>query len=543
MSPLSEQSSSHRKRAILLGFVSFFSFIYFYEGGGWNQNSRFDLLRAIVERHTLQIDAYHENTQDKAHFKGHYYSDKAPGLVFLAVPFAFGARPALRMVRVDPESPRGEVALSYVTSAGAVALPAALAGVCLFFLGLRFGSGSGGAAFAALVMSLGTPMWAYASLFWAHALVGACLIFAFASALKLRESQSAPGDFFWALAVGLAAGWATVTEYPAAPASAILAGLALSQAWPRGNGARWRVVAGVGLGAGVCVIVLLGYLYAAFGTFRPSYSYYDPASFSFMQRQGYLGLTYPHPDRLLKILFGCSRGLFFASPVLLAAPVGLRWLWKGKAHRAAAIATVAIVVYYFLFNASFYWWKAGLSFGPRYAGASIPLLCVGLAMAWGRITLAWRRVLVGLAVCSVFVALMVVATTSQLSMQDSCPIVHSVSPAFWSGHVAANRESMLTVTEAGAGAFNVGQLVGLRGLGSLIPLLMVWAVAAMVWWRMDRGGGTGGFFVIGVPFRRPLRDAVPSPVTLPGAGSVGLFSAAPQARAIGRSGSCMDADG
>ena len=76
--------SSRCKAAILLGVVIFFSFIYFYEGGGWNQNSRFDLLRAIVERHTLQIDAYHENTQDKAHFQGHYYSDKAPGLVFLA---------------------------------------------------------------------------------------------------------------------------------------------------------------------------------------------------------------------------------------------------------------------------------------------------------------------------------------------------------------------------------------------------------------------------------------------------------------------------
>ena len=89
----------------------------------------------------LQIDAYHENTQDKAHFQGHYYSDKAPGLVFLAVPFALIARPALRMAGVDPESPRGEVALSYVVSAGAVALPTALAGVCLFFLGLRFGGG------------------------------------------------------------------------------------------------------------------------------------------------------------------------------------------------------------------------------------------------------------------------------------------------------------------------------------------------------------------------------------------------------------------
>src|ERR1700721_2351673 len=212
MSPLSEKSSFQCKTAILLGAVIFFSFMYFYEGGGWNQNSRFDVLRAIVERHTLQIDAYHENTQDKAHFRGHYYSDKAPGLVFLAVPYALAARPALRMLGVVPESPRGEIALSYVVCAGAVALPTALAGVCLFFLGLRFGGGSSGAAFGALVMALGTPIWACASLFWAHALVGACLLFAFASALQLRESESALRDFLWGLAVGLAAGWATVTE-------------------------------------------------------------------------------------------------------------------------------------------------------------------------------------------------------------------------------------------------------------------------------------------------------------------------------------------
>ncbi len=334
MSPLAEKSALVRKAAILLGLLSFLSFLYFYEGGGWNQNSRFDLLRAIVERHTLQIDDYHQNTGDKAHFAGHYYSDKAPGLVFLAVPFALASRGALRIVGVDPDSAHGEIAVSYFASAGAVALPAALAAVCFFFLGLRFTGDLGGAAFGALVMCLGTPLWAYAGLFWAHALVGACLLFAFASALSLRESQSAREDWCWALAVGLAAGWATVTEYPAAPASAMVALLALSQAWQRGSAARWRVVAGVGFGATLCLVVLLGYLYAAFGTFRPSYSYYDPNSFSFMRQQGYMGLTYPHPDRLLKIMFGCARGLFFASPVLAAAAVGLWWLWRRTAHRA-----------------------------------------------------------------------------------------------------------------------------------------------------------------------------------------------------------------
>ena len=96
--------------------------------------------------------------------------------------------------------------------------------------------------FAVAVMAIGTPILAYASLFWAHALLGACLLFAFAAALKIGDERF---DFRWAVAVGLAAGWATVTEYPAAPASALLAIFALGQAWPRGTAARWRVIAGV----------------------------------------------------------------------------------------------------------------------------------------------------------------------------------------------------------------------------------------------------------------------------------------------------------
>ena len=477
------RSAAHWKTALLLAIASFLSSIYFYEGGGWNQNSRFDLLRAIVERHTLLIDAYHQNTQDKARFQGHYYSDKAPGLVFLAVPFAEMAQMAMRGVGVDPYSPRGEYALSYIVTACTVALPTALAGVCLFFLALRFGSDITGATFATVVLSIGTPMLAYASLFWAHALVGACLLFAFAAALKIVDAKR---EFWWAVAVGLAAGWATVTEYPAAPASALLAILALSQVWSRGTAARWRSVAGIAIGALACAIVLFSYLHAAFGGFRPSYSYYDPNSFSFMQQQGYLGLTYPHPDRLLKLMFGASRGLFFASPVLLVGVVGLWWL--AKQFRGPALVAGAIAVYYFLFNSSFYWWKAGLSFGPRYAGACIPLLCLGLGVAWTRASARWRGIFLLLAFCSVFLTVTVVSTSSQLAMQDSSPIVHSSWPAFWAGNLATNRESMLLSSEAarGYGAFNLGQLIGLHGLATLIPLLLLWGVAGWLSPRFHR---------------------------------------------------------
>jgi len=485
-----QNSLSHRKTALLLGSVTFFSFIYFYEGGGWNQNSRFDLLRAIVEQHTLQIDAFQQNTQDKAHFRGHYYSDKAPGQVFLAVPFAIAARPAIRAMGVDPQSSRGEFVLSFVVTACSAALPTALAGICLFFLARRFGGNTSAAMFGILATCLATPLWAYASLFWAHALVGSCLVFAFAAALKLRDSTTAGGDFLWALATGLAAGWATVTEYPAAPASAILGLFALSQAWPRGTAARWRTVAGVGAGAAVCIIVLLTYLHAAFGSFRPSYSYYDPNSFTFMQTHGYLGLTYPRPDRLLKLLFQCRRGFFFASPVSIAAIPGLWLLWKQREHHAAALTAAAVFAYYFLFNASFYEWKAGQAFGPRYASASIPVLGLGIAVAWQHASPLWRRVLIALALGSLFIALMVVSTSSQLSMVDSCPILHRSWPAFWSGQMAMNRESMLTAAEAAGNysAFNLGQLLGLRGLASLIPLLAVWGGAGLMWWRIREPG-------------------------------------------------------
>jgi hypothetical protein len=480
---------SHRKSAWLLFCVIFFSFLYFYEGGGWNQNSRFDLLRAIIEHRTLRIDAYHENTLDKAHFRGHYYSDKAPGLVFAALPVAYGARAALRAVGIHLQSARGEFALSYLVTGGTVGLPTALAAVCLFFLALRFGASPTASAFGALAMALGTPVWAYASLFWAHALVGACLVFAFAAALKLRETTTAKQDFLWALAVGVGAGWATVTEYPASPISALLAVFALAQVWRRGAQVRWRVIAGVSLGALFCLAVLLGYLYAAFGSIRPSYSYYDPNSFTFMQKRGYLGLTYPHPDRLLKLLFGCSRGLFFASPIALAAPIGLWKLAKQRAYFFAALIAGSIAAYYFLFNSSFYWWKAGRSFGPRYVGACIPLLCCGLAVLWQHTSRRWQRFLTGVGACSVFLTLMVVSTTSQLAVQDNCPMMHSVWPAFWSGQMAINRESMLTAAEAASGkygAFNLGQLLGLHGLASLLPLFAVWAIAAWLWQRIQR---------------------------------------------------------
>src|SRR5262245_7054529 len=93
---------SDRRTLWTLGALLFASYAYFYQAGGWNQNSRFALVRAILERHTLQIDAYQLHTGDRAVFEGHYYSDKAPGQSLMALPAAAAASIVSRMVGVDP---------------------------------------------------------------------------------------------------------------------------------------------------------------------------------------------------------------------------------------------------------------------------------------------------------------------------------------------------------------------------------------------------------------------------------------------------------
>ena len=482
--------SSIRIRAFLIFGVTLVSYAYFYGGAGWNQNSRFDLVRAIVEHGTLRIDAYHENTGDKALANGHYYSDKAPGLALLAVAIAELTRPLLRGAGVDTESPHGLLSLAYCLTVFTVALPMAAACACLFCIALQLGCSGGASAFAALALGLATPMWAYSTLFWGHALAGACLVFAFACALRLRGGGSHEGDLFWGLTLGLTAGWATVTEYPSAPASAMLAGCALVLVWKSGPRRRWRVVLGVSAGALLCAVVLMAYQYAAFGSiFHPSYAYYPAGAFSWMRR-GYLGLTYPRIDVALKLLFGCRRGLLFSGPVILAAPFGVRLLWKQPATHAAAVTAAAIAAYYFLFHASFSSWPAGWSYGPRYMSPGMPFLGLGLAPLWDYARPAWRIVVGALAAAGVGLTLMAVSVGAQPPDVFHCPLRQFYWPSFWAGRFSLNLGATLIPAEQGTtyvhGAFNLGELAGLHGLASLIPLLLVWSLAVVLWASIRR---------------------------------------------------------
>ncbi|MBA3332096.1 MAG: hypothetical protein H0T39_14700, partial [Actinobacteria bacterium] len=68
---------------------------------GCNQTSHYALVRALADG-TARIDPWQMETCDKSYFEGHFYSNKAPGLAFVALPLYL----ALDALDAVPENPR-----------------------------------------------------------------------------------------------------------------------------------------------------------------------------------------------------------------------------------------------------------------------------------------------------------------------------------------------------------------------------------------------------------------------------------------------------
>jgi hypothetical protein len=478
------RSWSGRRAGWVLGVALFLSYAYFYQAGGWNQNSRFALVRAILERHTLQIDAYQLHTGDRAFWHGHYYSDKAPGASLLAIPPVEAARGLARAAGVDPGSFPGIAWTSYVATVFTNGLFTVFAALAVMWLALRWGCSPAAAVFAATAYGLATPAWCYATLFMGHGLTAGCLMTGYAAAIAL-EDETPHRQRRSAYLVGLGTGWAVVSEFPAlVPAVfiVVLALLTLRDRWPD------RIVAVFGrlvIGGAVAAAVLLLYNATAFGSpFHLGYA--SEEGFEHM-RQGVFGITYPTWWRLREILFGSYRGLLPIAPLVAAMPLGLVVLARSPQRRRAAIVAAAIGVFYVLLNASYFYWEGGWAYGPRQMMAGLPFLALGLAPLWDRWRRPGRAVLVAGWIWGAAITLIAVSTTPQPPSNVKAPVRELLWPAFRDGDLSLNHQTFVhrnaqadrlrggTIPHA---AWNLGEIAGLHGRASLLPLAAIWIAAA-----------------------------------------------------------------
>jgi hypothetical protein len=484
---------THRQRrmAVVMSAALFVSYAYFYEAGGWNQNSRFALIRAILERHTLQIDAYSLHTGDRALWRDHYYTDKAPGASLLALGPVQAARVMSRAVGVDPASFPGIAWTSYVAAVVTSGIFTVIAALCVFWLSLRWGASTGAALFAATAYGVSCPAWAYATLFMGHGQTAGCLMIALlaADALGDKEEQNGvqhPRALGWI--IGIAGGWAVVTEFQAAIPAVMIGLLAIANCGAKPSAERnlFAVIVRIAAGVIIAAIPLLIYNTLAFGSpFHIGYS--SEEGFQELHT-GFFGITYPSLSTMFELLFGSYRGLFPVSPLMAAAAVGLFLLGR-KGQRGPALVAGGVGVYYLLLNASYFYWEGGWAFGPRQMTAALPFVALGLAPLWDAARQAWRGLLLAGWIWGAALTLIAVSTTPQPPASIKSPMRELLWPAFREGDLSLNPQTFVHNSVdvghlRGGGdphaAWNLGELAGLRGLSSLLPLALIWAGAGLL---------------------------------------------------------------
>jgi hypothetical protein len=287
-----------------------------------------------------------------------------------------------------------------------------------------------------------------------------------------------------------------VTEFQAA-IPAIFIGLYALAPTKAGDGLtavpcafRWPIVARIAAGVAIAAIPLLVYNTLAFGS--PLHIGYASEEGFKELHTGFFGITYPHLSTIGELLFGSYRGLLPLSPLMGVVPLGL-WVLARGGRRGAAIVAAATGVYYLLLNASYYYWEGGWAFGPRQMTAALPFLALGLAPLWALARPLGRGLLLAGWCWGVALTLIAVSTTPQPPASIKAPVRELLWPAFRDGDLSLNPQTFVHNSVdvehlRGGGdphaAWNLGELAGLRGLLSLLPLATIWIVAAAILLRL-----------------------------------------------------------
>jgi hypothetical protein len=324
---------------------------------GPQDRTRYELTRHLVLGHTLTVEP---TLFDRAVFDGRSYSDKAPGMSFLAVP-AFQLERVAGIAKAPREwKPEGDLSLwlMRVLTSGVLFLAAC-------FLVGRLGEHlvPGAGAFTAATFGVATLAAPLAPTFFEHDAAAAFAIGAFACAWLGRGRGAL-------VAAGLCAGTAALFQYAAAIVALVLVVYCARRAG-------WFV-----LGLIPPAVALGAYDWIAFGSpFHLSYRYVANP-FAERQHHGFFGIGVPTLGGLREVLVG-NRGLLVFSPVAVAAATGL-WLLYRRGERREALVAIVVTAAFVLLAAGYFLPYGGGSPGPRFLGPALPFLALGLPLALDR---------------------------------------------------------------------------------------------------------------------------------------------------------------
>lgn len=374
-------TTTRRRRLGLLAILALaFATALLVQPFGYNQGAHYALVRALADG-TPRIDAYRDFSGDIGYYKGHYYSNKAPGLAFVTLP-VYKVAHALGL-------PSGV----HVLSLWGVLLPGILLLLLVWRVGDRVEPGYGFAA--AFTLGIATLVLPFLGMYFAHVLSA---LLGFAAFAVLWSERDGPQRPWLVAAAGFLAGFAVVVEYPLALIAVVLGFYAIARRPVFRRGLVWTGGAIVGL------LPLLAFNQWAFGSFTQlSYSHLVVNS-----KAGQVVVAQPtkqafQPRVAVELLLS-SRGLLTLAPIVALGIVGAVFVYRRR--RAEALTIGAIAVWFLLYNTSFIYF-GGFGPGPRYLIPALPFAAVGLAAAYRRVSVTT------LALAAVSAGAMLLATITE----------------------------------------------------------------------------------------------------------------------------------
>lgn len=465
-----------RRLEWLLFVTCFVAFAWFHQGGGWNQNSRFAEVRAIVEEGRFAIDdflVYKVDPKDPSgrHFirlplnhaeytwkgeacalswvdmayslypvnedsptpgaknvpmieecssgdigyvasRGEFHPNKPPGTTFLAVPAYWLIYHFEKWRGLNPDDWWTLTVNSWLTSAFSVGLVAAFGCVVFFRLAREMAGGK------ALPAILATLAFAFGTTFFPFGTLlfdhDLTAIFLLMSFSCLWRVRGMERPTPWrVLAAGLCAGVAVVTNYVAFGAGVILGIYALLGTCSSREKVAWNWRAAVWYILGVIPPAIALCAYDLANFGSPFKFANDFQNPLFADTHAVLGMFYaPNPYVAGLLTVSPYRGIFFLAPVTIMSIYGLIVWLREKTLVAEARLCLAIFGFFFLVNVCFNGYHGGFAAGPRYLVPGLAFLGLPLVVAFMR----WRWLTAALALISITQQTLLTATDAQNSL-------------------------------------------------------------------------------------------------------------------------------
>jgi hypothetical protein len=465
-SPVVNEKHRH-SLAWIIFWLTLISYAYFFQSGQHNENTRFDLMRSLVEDGSFIITRFSHNSADIIPFNNEIYSGKAPGISFLGIPFW-----ALWSKVVPYFVSDAEIAshfMCYLTIVSVVGLPSAMLATALFLVLSLMGK-LRDAFFLTLIFAFGTIAFPFSTLLFSHQLCSALVFIGFAIVYLYSHT-------LLIFLAGILMGFSVVVEYPGAIGAGLIG---LYVLYKRGllNGA-----IPLALGGLLGVSPLIYYNLSVFGKlmYTPYSVYAEKASNDFpVHKEGLLGISVPYYENFELVFTSLHRGLFVLNPITILLLAAIPLAFYIKRNRSEKFLAISLIIGYLYLNLSFgtglIYAGGGCSVGPRHVIPMLPFMFFIFIdlMNWRAFKIP--SFLLGL--ISSGIMLMATATEPRVPYEYENPIKDLFWKGFLVGQMAIETDGVFSsklITEDTI-AFNLGKLFNIHSSIQLLPLLVIWAV-------------------------------------------------------------------